>query len=143
VVATVPLADTGTTATKGATVAGIMKTEFRDKFIALIAQMFDSEDISPEVGFTTTDEGHLIIEVDGLTIDDDGHIVPTEREFEFSATVEFAVTGTVTAKSTDAAREALDDMLEQAGVSFGYGWALNGIDIHDSSVNDSSVDDLY
>lgn len=98
--------------------AGIRKSYFIDSLTSLVSSVFEQpmgDDI--KVGVTTGDEGNLIVEIVGLTIDENGDITTTERDFDFEGTVTFTVSGTVTARSNDEAREFVEELLADATVS--------------------------
>lgn len=124
---------------KGVTVAGIRKSYFIDNLTSLISSVFEQpmgDDI--KVGVTTGDEDNLIIEIVGLTIDENGDITTKERDFDFEGTVTFTVTGTVTARSNDEAREFVEELLADATVS------LEDEDFIDyGTVTDSKVEWVY
>jgi hypothetical protein len=115
-------------------VAGIRKSYFRDQMEEFISETMEAK-FTGSIGIDTTEEGHLIIVVEGLTVDEDGDITMTEREFDFEGRVTFTVSGKVTARSADEAREFVEELLSDATVS------LDGEDfVDDASVSNTEVE---
>lgn len=93
-----------------------------------------------DIAFTTDPSNdNLIIAISGLTLNDDGEVVLSKQEFEFSATVTISITGTVTAKDEDIADDMVADWLQGLDIRIDRGRGSNDIDMDDWSVEDAEV----
>ena len=93
-----------------------------------------------DMAFTTDPSNdNLIIAVSGLTLNDDGEVVLSKQEFEFSATVTISITGTVTAKDEDIADDMVADWLHGLDIRIAGDWGSNDIDMDDWTVEDTEV----
>ena len=103
-------------------------------------------DLTGEVGVRldpNTEE--VLISLCGVTLSDDGDIIAGEREYEFTGTVfiEVEVTGTITAKDEDEARDAINIALSEVGFDIeARDWSDLGIEVQDWTANDAHIDDV-
>lgn len=93
-----------------------------------------------DIAFTTDPSNdNLIIAISGLTLNDDGEVVLSKQEFEFSATVTISITGTVTAKDEDIADDMVADWLNGLDIRIAGDWGSNDVDMDDWMVEDTEV----
>ena len=87
----------------------------RDKIeIALrnaIQETFGSDE-HIDLVLTRDPNGHLQITIHGLTLDDNGDIVPSEIEYHFDANVLIGFSGTIKARNDDHAEELFSEWIE-------------------------------
>lgn len=93
-----------------------------------------------DIAFTTDPSNdNLIIAISGLTLNDDGEVVLSKQEFEFSATVTISITGTVTAKDEDIADDMVADWLHGLDIRIAGDSGSNDVDMDDWTVEDAEV----
>jgi hypothetical protein len=99
-----------------------------------------------DLAFTTDpSNNNLIIAISGLTMNENGEVVLSRQEFEFSATLTISITGTVTAADDGTAEDMVSDWLNDLDIRVsGSRWNSGDEDIEmgDWSVDNAEVDHI-